>query len=447
MKPVMKAQTKIVLFLSLALLPLGTCAQEPETQAPADQPISPPPTLNGQRPSLAFQSEKTPSNYLSGGLNFIDAFTDNMYMSSADTMSSFSYLVQPYISYAQSTPRINWDASFGAGFLFYQHLSGEDQIAKSVGLDLTYRLSQRVKLRLTDTFTDTTGLFSSFNPGTSGSNIGLVEQSNNSLLVPALQRTVANASLAELSYQFSPSSVVGVRGTFSILDFPGSSPNTEFGPLYNTQTYSGEAFYNHKMSLRQWLGVSLRAQRFQTQPSAARTDTASLLLYYAVQVRSDVTISFFAGPEYYNTPSISEMATANGLFQGHQWAPAVGATFNWQGENTSVAAGFSRQLSDGGGLFSAVTLQQVNASLRCQLTERQAVQIGFMQAVNEPLASGNSYSGLSGLFEFEHLLTKNLILRLAYGRQRQELPPSQNTASANNAWLSLSYNFSHAFGR
>ncbi len=442
----MKTLTKIVLLLSLALLPLGIRAQEPDPPV-FDQPISPPPILNGQRPSLAFQSEKAPRNYLSGGISFTDAFTDNMNMASTDTVSNFSYIIQPYIRFAQTTPRFNWDASVGVGFIFDQHSGQEDQIATNIGLDLTYRWTPHVSLRVSNIFADTTGLFSASNPETAGSGIGLVEQANNSLLVSSVQRTVSNSSLAELSYQFSPSSMAGVRGTFSILDYPGSSSNTEFGPLYDSLTYSAEAFYNHAISPGQWLGVSLRVQRLETQPSIGHTDTASVLLYYAVQPRSNVTLSFFAGPEYYNSVSLSGMSTANGLVQGPQWTPAVGTALNWQGENTSATAGYSRQISDGGGLFSAVTLQQVFASLRCQLTERQAVYLGFLQSLNEPLGSSENYSGLSASVNLEHLLTKNLVLRLAYARQRQQLPSSQNTASANLAWVSISYQFSHAFGR
>jgi hypothetical protein len=442
----MHRQIKIIAVLSLALLPVPTLAQEPDPPALEDQPLSPPPTLGGQKPSLAFQSEKTPRNYLSGGVSFTDAFTDNMYMSTNDAASSFTYLIQPFISFAQATTRINWDASLGAGFIFYQHQSQEDQIAKNVRLDLSYRWTQHLTVRLTNAFADTTGLYSASNPATSESGIGLVQQSNNSLLVSPVQRTVSNSSLAELNYQFSSTSVAGVRGTFSLLDYPGSTSNTEFGPLYNTQTYSGEAFYNHQISLGEWVGVSLRVQRLDTQPSDTHTDTASVLFLYALQPHSNVTLSFFAGPEYYDTPAIAGVPTA-GLVVGPHWTPAVGTAFDWQGTNTSVAAGFSRQVSDGGGLYSAVTLQQVTASLRCQLTERQAITLGFTQSQNQPLGTNQSYGGLSASANLEHLLTKNLVLRLGYARQRQQLPPSQNTASANLAWVSIAYNFMHAFGR
>jgi hypothetical protein len=442
----MNRHMKFILILSLVLFAVPTLAQESDPPAVEDQPLSPPPTLTGQKPSLAFQSEKPPRNYLSGGVSLTDAFTDNTYMSTTDTASSFTYLVQPFISFAQTTTRINWDANLGAGFVFYQHQSQQDQIAKNVGVDLTYRWTQRLTMRLSDTFADTNALYSASNPASSESGIGLVQQSNNSLLLPPVQRTVSNSSFAELNYQFSSASAAGVRGTYSILDFPGSSSNTPFNPLYNMQSYSGEAFYNHQISLGEWVGLSLRVQRLDTQPSITHTDTASMLFFYALQPHSNITLSFFAGPEYYDTPATADMPVT-GLVVGPHWTPAVGTTFNWQGTNTSATAGFSRQVNDGGGLYSAVTLQEITASLRSQLTERQAVTVGFIQSQNQPLGTSESYSGLSVSANLEHLLTRKLVVRLGYARQRQQLPPSQITASANLAWVSITYNFMHAFGR
>lgn len=437
----------ILIILSIAVLPFGMRAQTLDPIFPTDQPISPPPILNGQGPSLVFQSEKTPRNSVSGGMSFTDVFTDNMYMSSTNTESTFSYLLQPYVRVAQSSPRLNWDASFAAGFYFYQKSGNENEWSKSVDADLSYRLTERWNLRLSDTFSDTSGLFSASNPVTTTSGIGVVEQSNNSVVLPPVQRTVGNTTLAELSHQFSPDSQAGVRGTYSLFNYPGSSTDSTSGPLYDSRTYSGEAFYNQRLSLQQWLGVSLRVQQIATEPSVGHTDTASLLLYYGIQLRPSMTLSFFAGPEYYDTPPVPAATTNEALFYGHQWTPALGATFNWQGENTSFVAEYSRQVSDGGGLYSAVTLQQENASFRSQLTERQAVTLAFAYSQNDPLGAGQSFNGLSASVSLEHLLTRSLALRLGYARQRQEFPSNQNTASTNLAWVSISYNFIHAFGR
>jgi hypothetical protein len=442
----MNAPNKLVLLLCLALSPVAVCAQEPENQMPVDLPTPTPATLNGQKPMLTFRAEETESNFLSGGINLTGAFTDNKFLSTTDPKSEFSYLIQPYISFSQTTSRIVWNANAGVGIIINQGLSNEDQVAGNVGVDLTYRYTLHTNLRFSDTFTDTRGIFPQLNASAS-TGVGVVEQPNNSLFVPLTQRTRSNTSLAEFSTQFNPTDTAGVRGTFSILDYPGSSQNTQFGTLYNTQSYSGEMFYNHQKSFGQWVGASLRVQRFDTEPSIATTDAVSLLFYYAIAPRPGVEVSLFAGPEYYDNAVHSPIAIANGEFQGHQWTPAAGATVTWHGDNTSAEAGFSRQVSDGGGLYSAVTLQQFNASVKCQLTERQAIYFVFTQSTNQPIGTGHGYDGLSAQVQLEHLVRKNLILRLAYARQRQDTLSSMGAVSANLAWVSLSYNLSRPIGK
>jgi hypothetical protein len=292
----MKAHRGIVLILFVALLPIGMRAQELEPKSPVAQPIEAPVTLNGQRPSLAFQSEKIQSSYLSGSVTLTGTFTDNVLFSSTDRVSDFTYLVQPYLNFAHSTPRVSWNVTLGLALLVNHQLSEENQAAEDLKLDLTYRLTPYVNLRVSSTFGNRTGLFSALNSTTSGSGIGVVEQANNSLIIPFTQRTVATSNLAELNYQFGPRSIAGARGAYSILDFPDSSKNLQFGSLYNNTTYSAEAFYNYQMSAKQWVGVTLRTQKFQTQPFPG-TKTDSCLLFYALNVTPSLTLSFFAGPE------------------------------------------------------------------------------------------------------------------------------------------------------
>jgi hypothetical protein len=440
----MKTHRGIVLILFLALLPLEMRAQESEPESPVVWPMEPPVTLNGQRPSPALNSERTRDSYLSGGIALVGVFTDNALFSSTDKISNVSYLVEPHLKFAHSAPRANWSVSLGAA-LFNHQISGENQAAESLQLDLTYRLTQYVNLRASSDVSNTNGFFSALNPSTSGSGIGVVEQATNSLLVPLTQQTISTSNLAELNYQFGPHSIVGARGTYSTLDYPGSSMNAQFGSLYNDRTYSGEVFYNYQISARQWVGITLRTQKFETQPFLAGTKTDSGLLFYALNVTPNVTLSFFGGPEWFETPRISDATTVVGLIRG--WTPAEGATFIWQRDHTSVVAEFSRQLSNGGGLSSAVIDQNANAQLRRQLSSTQELNFGFTYAKYDPFESGQSFRDLTGQFHFQQRLGKRLIALVGYAREQQETPNSRRTAAANLVWVSVSYDFSRTLGR
>lgn len=442
----MKPQQQIVLLVFLTLLPLGMRAQESEPKSPVAQPIEPPVTLNGQGPSLAFQSEKARSNYLSGGIALAGTFTDNALLSSTNGVSDVSYLVQPYLNFAQSGPRVDWNVGLGSVLTVHHQVNEDNNTAENLRLDLNYRLTQYINLRVSSNFSNTTGLFSALNPATS-EGIGVAERANSSLLIPFTQRTIGTSNLAELNYQFSPRSIVGVRGTYSILDYPGSSKNSQFGPLYNTRTYSGEAFYNHQVSAKQWVGVTLRTQKFEIQAFPG-TKVDSCLLFYALNVTPSVTLSVFSGPERFDAPRISDITNPLRSIRDRQWTPAEGATFTWQGVHTSVLAAFSRQTSDGGGLSSAVTAKTASVQLRRQLDSRRELSFGFAYASNDPLElRQSSRGGFSGLFQFQQRLAKSFIARVGYTRNQQDSLAGLGTPAANLLWVSVSYDFSRPLGR
>lgn len=441
----MKAhQGRVLVILSLALLLPVVRAQELEPQSPVGGPIVAPIILNGQRPSTALKSEKIRGSYLSGGIALGSIFTDNFLLSSTDQVSNVGYLVQPHVNVAQTRRRVNWQVGFEALLMVNHPIREENQAAEHLTLDVSYRLAQHVNLRVSSAVSNVNGLFSALNPVTSGPGIGVIQQANNSLLVPFTQRIISTSNLAELNYQFGPHSIVGARGTYSISDYPGFSNNAQFGSLYNSRMYSGETFYDSQISPRQWVGVTLRTQKFETKP-LADTRAASFLLLYALNVRPHVTFALFAGPEWFESPQLSNVATADGLIRG--WTPAGGATLTWQGVRTSVRAELSRQLNDGGGLASVVTFETANAELRRQLSSRQEVSFRFTYAKNDALESGQSLSGFFGQCQLQQRVAKSLITLIGYTREQQEYLNGHGTATANLLWLSLSYDFSRGLGR
>jgi hypothetical protein len=438
-----------VIHLLFALLPRGISAQASEPKSPVDRPIEAPVTMNGQKPSLAFQSEETRINVLTGGMALTGTFNDNAFFTSTDHLKDFSYLVQPYLSFAQSMPRVNWDVNVGSALIVHQQVSEDNQAAVTVHAALGYRLSPHANLRVGSEYDNTTALYSTLNPVQSASDIGIVEQANTSLLVPFSQRTLTISNLIELNDQVSPRSIVGARGVYTRQDFPRSSQNSQFGPLYNSQTYLGEAFYNYQLSAKEWVGVTLRRQRFDTQslPSGTRTD--SFLLFYALNLSPNLTLAFFAGPERFNAGRISDVSTTAGLVRNEQWTAAEGATFTWRGVKTSVLAEFSRQISDGGGLSSAAITQIVYAQVRRQFDSRRELSAGISYAKNDPLLveAGESLRGLSARLEFQQRLTKNVSGQIGYGRERQDRLSGTGAESANLFWVSISYNFLRPLGK
>jgi len=127
--------------------------------------------------------------------------------------------------------------------------------------------------------------------------------------------------------------------------------------------------------------------------------------------------------------------------------------FEWQGSHTSLHAGYSQQISDGGGLAEAVTMQLGDAEIRRRLAARWTARVGGAYARNNPshtlsaTAPLQSFQANAGI---EYRITDNLGANILYGRQQQRyeyaLLPSA-TANQNRVWFSLSYVFARPLGR
>lgn len=407
-----------------------------------------PVTLNGQGGSLAFQSETPSESYLNGGVGFTGSYTDNALLTNSNRLDNFSYTVQPHLAWSEITPRLTLNFGVSGGVIFNNNLGDQNQAAEGVNLNAAWRLTEHVSFRLDDTFTNTTGMFSPVGSQIQGTGVGVVQQSNNSLLVPPAQRTLSNQSLAELTDKIGPNTMVGVRGTYWLLDYPGSPQSAQFGTLYDSRAYSAEAFYDWKFAAKQWLGLTLRGQRFETLPAIATTDVGSVLAYYSITASPDVTLTFFGGPEYSNTPRTAAAAALGLNGQGHFWGSSEGATLNWGGPRTSANASFVRQLNDGGGLASPVTLQSVSVKLRQQLSSHQnEVQLGVADSKSDPLLSGPTIKGFSTFALFQQHLGRSVLTQIGYSWQQQDLPGSGTSGSSNRVWFTVSYDFVRALGK
>jgi hypothetical protein len=170
-----------------------------------------------------------------------------------------------------------------------------------------------------------------------------------------------------------------------------------------------------------------------------------------------MTLSLWAGPQY-STSFVSRALVPQPGVGGtvalpSQWSPASGVVFDWQGSHTGLHAGYSQQISDGGGLAEAVTMQQTDAKFRRRLAARWTATAGVAYAINNSLHTISATAplrSLQGNAGIEYRLTDNLGMSIFYGRQQQQyeypLLPSA-TANQNRVWFSLSYVFARPLGR
>ena len=421
-------------------------------ELPYTEVLTPPTPVNNVQLPVTFSSDGERSNILSGSIQVGGGYNDNALVTPNDHIGNLSTVIVPRIEIRQNRERWSLDFAYSPGITINQNLGEQNQFAHSLSFTTNYRLSPHVSLQLRDNFAKTNNLFSGLFGSTAGP--GPLQQSNSSVITPLADSTSNNTGLG-LTYQFSASSLIGVSGNYYFVNY-GSMANTPgAGGFIDSRSASAATFYAHRFSNRHWLGATYNFQQLMFDPGG-RTTIHRILAFYSLTLGSHITLSLWAGPQY-STSFIGNvlvpLPSTGTLALPSQWSPAGGAMFEWQGSHTSLHAGYSQQISDGGGLAEAVTMQQGDAEIRRRLAARWTARVGGAYARNNPLhtlsatAPLQSFQANAGI---EYRITDNLGANILYGRQQQRheyaLLPSA-TANQNRVWFSLSYVFARPLGR
>ena len=421
-------------------------------ELPYTEVLTPPLPVNSVQMPLMFSSDGERSNYLSGGIQVGSGYDDNALVTPTNHVSNLSVLILPSIEIRQNRERWSLDLAYSPGITINQDLSERNQFAHSLSFTTNYRLSPHVSLQLRDNFAKTNNLFAGLFGNTAGP--GPLQQSNSSVITPLADSTSNNTGLG-LTYQFGASSLVGVSGNYYFINYGSVAGTPGTSGFIDSRSASAASFYAHRLADRHWVGATYNFQQLMFNPGG-RTIIHRILGFYSLTVGSHMTLSLWAGPQYstsFLSNVLAPQPSGGTLALPSQWSPAVGAMFDWQGNYTSLHAGYSKQISDGGGLAEAVTMQGVDAEISRRLAARWTARAGVAYTRNTPLqtlsatAPLRSFQGTAGI---EYRLTDNLGVSALYGRQQQRyeysLLPSA-TANQNRVWFSISYTFARPLGR
>jgi len=105
-------------------------------------------------------------------------YTDNARLTSTGSTGNLSYDIQPQIALNHTGPRLSYSMSASAGFVMNRDIQEQNQATQSGNLDLTYNVRQFTSIRISDSFTNTTGLWSGGPTADVGgvSNVGAAQQ-------------------------------------------------------------------------------------------------------------------------------------------------------------------------------------------------------------------------------------------------------------------------------
>jgi len=398
------------------------------------------PALAGGSGEL-FSLEKPRTNYLRGGVTFASAYDDNVLSVAEKPVNDVSYSVSPSISLDMTRARLGLDLTYSPGFTMYQRTTAHNQADHNVSVDVAYRLSPHVTFSGRDSFLKTSNFFNQFSQSGLESTPTPPDRPNQ--VVAPLADQISNLSNVGITYQFGLNSMIGASGTFSELHYPNRS---EIPGLFDSSAKGAQAFYNHRFSKMHYLGVTYKFQDLLADPSTTQTRTHAALVFYTLYLEPAVFISVFAGPEYSETDG-----GVTAPFK--MWSPGAGASFQWQGVRTNFVMNVARQVSEGGGLASAVRALTAGLSLRRQLTAKLTAGVMANYASSEVLDSSLSNSGghtISGTASLERLLGQHLALDIGYTHLHQNFAAVAQIANApdrNRVWGSISYRFERPLGR
>ena len=434
----------------------------PESREPApaleeNAPVPPPANIAG--PSLAFSSDLERANYLRGGIGMGTTYDDNVFNTASNQVGGFTYSALPHLALDISTSRLRWTSLYSAGLTVNQRLSAQNQGSHSLGMDFEYRLSPHVSLAVTDRFFLTTGFFDQVQTSPDLSGGGILQQPNGLVITP-LAKNMSNNVNGELSWQFGAGSMVGMTGGYYHSSYNDVAPGTT--NLLDTTTESASGFYSHRITTRNWIGVRYGFQHLSFDPGTEQTNTHSVMFFHTINLNPTMQLSFFAGPEYSDVSSqivIPQVQLPLVLFisvpiSHKTWSGSGGASYSWQGEHTSITAGFVRRVSDGGGVQGAVTMTSVTGALQRQITRSTTLNFAGGYATNDALMGSTSAIGslktASGSVGINHRFGAHLGLDLSYARVYQEQTAGTTVplpANHNRGAVTFSYDFSRPLGR
>jgi hypothetical protein len=309
-----------------------------------------------------------------------------------------------------------------------------------------------VNLRVAENFSLTTGFFDAGN----GAGVVVGAGGPNASLIAPLSTQRSSVTTVETNYHLALNDLVGASGSFYDSHFTNVAGGTE---LTDSQTASGSAFWLHRLFGADWGGASYHFDRLTFNLGGGETRVHSFLAVDTLNISKRLTLTGFVGPQYSETQGLVTGTTQPTQSSG--WSVSGGAEGGWRNQRTSVSAGYSRSISDGGGVLGSVRVQTVHGTFRRELVPGWAADLtashGTNQSITVPFAtSASSVNVTSAGISLGRNVGKSIGLRFGYTHDFQEqfgvpgptpTSPAQTLdASRNGVFVTLSYQWAKPLG-
>ena len=437
-------------FALLSAMPVSCQIATTEAEAPAapqdDIQMQTPPPVNGQAYPTVVGSEAR-SNYLRAGVIVGTAYDDNEFGGgSLHPSGDVTYTIWPTISLDQTNPRQHQTFTYSPGFTVYQHTSQLNNVDQNASIGFQYRFTPYAAISVRDSFQKSSNVFNQPNP-LSGTPVSGSPESSLAGVVAPFADQITDALSVDLSYQFNRNDMAGGEGFYTQLHFPNLS---QVPGLFDSNSRGGSAFYAHRITAGQYVGVSYRYVVNQANPTkeSSETQTNTVFAFYTLYLKRTISLSVSGGPQLIN-------ATQSGSAAYRVWRPSVMASVGWQSSHFNVAASYLRTVAGGGGLVGAFESDSTNGSLRWRFTKTWTAGSVASYAVNRDLTptfalSSSSGHNASGTITIERPIGTRMNVEAGYTRLQQKysgIPIISAAPDSDRLFISIAYQFTRPLGR
>jgi hypothetical protein len=446
--------TRVLSFVLLAVFLAEFSPNAWAQAAPSGESsmLTPPPVSVDAYPKEIGSEERL--NYFRVGLTFRTAYIDNLYAgSSTPTISETIYSILPTIAFDQTTHRRKLTVTYNPGFSFYHPSSALNEIDQIASVAYSLRLTPHVAINAADGFRKTS---TSFDPTSSisGGSISGSAGSSTVIILPFTE-LLTNKADGSLSYQFSPTGMIGISGSLYNLHYPNLA--TVPG-LYDSAERGGGFFYSHRITDTQYIGAKYRYARTVETAKGTQfeTQTQTVYFFYTIYLKKHLSLSVSGGPQYYETTQTSTVISSSPAIPNtNSWAPAVATSMGWQGPHTNFVAGYERTVTSGGGLLGTFNSNSAVAIARWQMlrkwTSEAKVNYSIIKGVN-PFLISSTQGGhtIAGSVRIEHPLSDHFDTSFQYDHLHQSysgVPAISANPDSNRFMGSISWQFARPLGR
>ena len=402
--------------------------------------MTPPPVSGDAYPVVV--GDESRANYFDAGLVFTGSYVDNLMLGeTTKAISDEIYYFVPSISLDRRTPRQGETLHYSPGFTLYQNTSQLNGVSQDASGDYRFHISPYAVVEISDKFQQNSNLYNQSNPFV-GAGVSGTPGSPNTVLIAPFANEIVNSSNAGIDYQYGRNAMVGGRGSYDFLHYPGDSQAIG---LNNGNTTSAMGFFSRRIGRSEYAGVAYQFSKFSTHPIDTHTVTHNIFGFYTHYFTKSFSFSILGGPEHY-------AAWDSDLPKREAWTPAVQGSLGWQELRTMLSASYSHVVSGAPGFGGAYHANM--ASLDGHFLFSRTWSAGaeghysLLDSLTPALFTGGHTISVGT--DVQHRVMEGLNAAIGYGHFHESysaVPAASFAPDSNRVYISISYGFHRPLGR